>query len=54
MGKEFWYEDSYVDTQCPKCNCDIKGSISYWEYPEEALNTYDSDLTNAKAKVVQM
>ena len=54
MGKEVWYEDSYVDTQCPNCKCNIKGSISYWEYPENALSTYDSELTNATVKVVQI
>ena len=54
MGEEIRYEDSYVDSQCPKCECSIKGSISYWEYPEGALNTYDSDLTNANVKVVQI
>ena len=54
MGEEILYEDSDVDTQCPKCGCSIKGSISYWEYPEGSLNAFDSDLTNAKATVTQI
>lgn len=54
MGKEYWYEDSFVDILCPNCNCKIKGSISYWEYPEGVLETSDSELTNAKAKVFEI
>ena len=51
MGKECFYEDSFVDEKCPHCNGRITGTISYWEYPEDVLETFDCNLSNAKVNV---
>ncbi len=54
MGTERLYEDLFVDEKCPHCNSEIKGSISYWEYPQGILNCVDSHLTNGKAHVTKV
>ena len=53
MGKELLYEDLFVDEKGPHCSTRIKGSISYWEYPQGTLNCVDSHLTNGKAQVTK-
>ena len=53
MRKELLYEDLFVDEKCPHCSTRIKGSISYWEYPQGTLNCVDSHLTNGKAQVTK-
>lgn len=41
MGIEIEYE-GVVEACCPKCGNDIYVKFSAWEYPEGALNYYDT------------